>query len=1104
MDQITHKERVEIIKNLDRFSENLDIDDLTLIQHVSKTLENNPPKNDYERAFHKHSIDLLNYLRKYKSTNATLTARGALAFAFSDHSYLSHTSELIAIHIKTFIVSLSVSEIRELGEIHQADEIKALNESEKTLAEEMLLGYFESPIADDESLIEFTINFIKMNEVEHSTNLFRRFYNNLLYLINIIQDKTKTSEHKSWARGAISYLIKTDDIINDDLGVIGFLDDMYIAQTAVQLIDPQSSSLEELISGLFQYWIFLTDLIFDYNGISYSLNDFNIINIAHMCPDLSNQNDVNKTVLILPNSGLTPFLISICTVFGLVYKSISNAEQNLDLIHGKKVLVDNKSIAIYQGIVNLKGKEYIKLSQFNKKKTGRSKVELETSFFIPIDESSRIVPEEEDKKTRGKITTHIDNTGIPLSVMERVFHLDYPLHYQTNVSRVWLIAPVSNARFLSTKLSLHGHSIKDAFPMGHIKRDGELEHWGEKFGSCVPLLTFISDIDLAVEILTETSLGMQDVIIIDLTGANRNRVASLNYFKSINANVLCVTEEKESSVLTYLESLDFNFLEWTSKEAGNLLQYRKADSSVTEHPICKDENNKYRGYTYTSTKIIIELEFAENAFKSWSAVSDYEKRNREDVPDELEEILDKLTTIFFNLIRLSISYEYVPLLLEKIMQIQENITNITGTSKYLSKAEQLLISECMSSFKNLNDSIFDDNKKASAVNEIIDKCPGAKVLLPNEYKHWQSVRKELSNINNYIYLSEIKDDVYTDLIVPYWPGKERMWNLVSNPPADKFHYVLYKFEDAWQKGFEKNKRKKRLIRSNVTDRNIIFPSIKNWPKSKNRSESTNIVDEDLRDIIEIRNELRRTRILADIDKNSELTYIESILVEFSGGVHAFLAMNYEAQSVTHLLTDYVENEDKNVSIKNMKPSDLSIGEVLVFIRGTDRDAIRELADKNLPGGTRNIARIWQDALKKYVVEKNLNASELREKLENASCSKHITTIRYWLQSDVIIGPRDTHTGDLDAIVKVTNDPELINQIDYCKKAITLVWGEHMKAGMTIAKQVINQLGNRLAGQLQLDEPLDIGDGLILVRVENVDTKQIQVPQNNINRILETY
>jgi uncharacterized membrane protein YkvA (DUF1232 family) len=1104
MEQLTHQNRVDILRNLDRFSNQIDTNDSSLVQHVSKILENNPPVNDYEKAFHKYSLDLLNYIRKNKNESIEPVARGALAFAFSDHSSLVNVEKLMALHIKTFIVSLAVSELRESDKILQADELKALDTSEKKLAEELLLEYAETPLADDEELIDYTVNFIKTHEGNHSTSLSMRFYNNLLYLINIIRGKTITSEHKSWARGAISYLIKSDDIISDELGVIGFLDDMYIAQTAVQLISPQRSALDELVSGLFHYWTFLTDLIFDYKGISHSLNDFNIINIAHMCPDLNNQENTNKTALILTDNGLTPFLISICTVFGLVYRSINDTTHMLDLIPGKKVLVDNKSIAVYQGITTIDKKEYIKLSQFKQKKiTHNKKEEFETSFFISVDESSRIVPAEEDKKARGSITTHIDNTGIPLSVMERIFHLDYPLHYQTNVPRVWLIAPVANSKFLSSKLSIYGNEIKDAFPMGHIKRDGELEPWSAKFGSCIPLLTFISDIDLAVEILEETQLGRQDVIIIDLSGANRNRAASLSYFKNINTNVLCVAEEKESSVLEQLESLDFNFFEWTSKEAGNLLQYSKADILETEHPICVDNNNKYRSYTHTSTEVIIDLDMGERAYESWSTISEYEKINREDLPTDFEQALDYLTSLFFSLIRLSISYEHAPLLLEKTLKIVENVKIISEKSNYLSKDERLLLDECISNCELLNDSLLNENRKSAAINEITKEKPDARILLPNEFKHWQIDRMELDNGSNHLFFSDIKDDVYTDLIIPFWPGKERIWKIISKPPAHKMHYILYNFESVWQKSFEKNKIKQRLIRSNKSDRTIIFPSIKTWRKNKDGNKPIEIIGDGIRDIIEIRNERRRAKILRNIDDSSELTYVDSILVEFSGNIHAFLSTNYEAQSVTHVLTDYIASEEDNINIKYIKPNDLSVGEVLVFMKGTDRDAIRELADKNMPYGTRDLAKIWQVALKNYVDENELTAFELRQKLKENGCTKHIATIRYWLQSELIIAPRDAHTGDIDAICEVTNDAKLKGKLNDCKKAITLVWGEHLKAGTTIAKQVFAQIGNRLTGQLNLDEPLDIGEGLILARVENVDTQIISIPQNCVNKLLET-
>lgn len=110
----------------------------------------------------------------------------------------------------------------------------------------------------------------------------------------------------------------------------------------------------------------------------------------------------------------------------------------------------------------------------------------------------------------------------------------------------------------------------------------------------------------------------------------------------------------------------------------------------------------------------------------------------------------------------------------------------------------------------------------------------------------------------------------------------------------------------------------------------------------------------------------------------------------------------------------------------------------------------------------------------------------------------------WLESELIIGPRDYARDDLEAIGQVTGDIELQAKMVECANAISRVWGEHLRVSGMIAKRALSRIKGRVTEVVDLTVPLDIGGGLLLAQVEYVENEDVIVPFSTVNRLRRVF
>jgi hypothetical protein len=197
--------------------------------------------------------------------------------------------------------------------------------------------------------------------------------------------------------------------------------------------------------------------------------------------------------------------------------------------------------------------------------------------------------------------------------------------------------------------------------------------------------------------------------------------------------------------------------------------------------------------------------------------------------------------------------------------------------------------------------------------------------------------------------------------------------------------------------------------------------------------------------------------------------------------------------VTHLVGAGGRGDEE---IRETVVSELVAGDLVLLLRGTDRDALREAVDAAAPDGTRDVAATWQRALQRYASSRTTD--ELAHRLATAGCHRTPSTIERWLVDDSMIGPRGAD--DVRAILSVTRDDELSAAIAPCLTAISTLRGLHVKMAGVLAARVRERARQWLDAGAVPDELVEVEDRLVLATVESIDQQPVDVPRGLANRL----
>jgi hypothetical protein len=239
---------------------------------------------------------------------------------------------------------------------------------------------------------------------------------------------------------------------------------------------------------------------------------------------------------------------------------------------------------------------------------------------------------------------------------------------------------------------------------------------------------------------------------------------------------------------------------------------------------------------------------------------------------------------------------------------------------------------------------------------------------------------------------------------------------------------------------------------------------------------------------------RRERAVRSAREGSKDGSCEAILAWLSDGRYVFLTPGRKLVRVTGVVRGETTDEVEEIVAREVEE-----GDFLLMPSSADTDLIRKLADRALPEDARSRASLWRDALRLYVMERDLTITELQALLASEGCQRHRQTLRGWLEDDTVIGPRSPE--DLASIAKLTQHSALLRGLQECQDAISAIRVAHVRAGSILAGHVADQIQDLLSRGKQLRDVEDIIGHVVLVRVEEIDDDLVDVSLHCVNRVL---
>jgi hypothetical protein len=88
------------------------------------------------------------------------------------------------------------------------------------------------------------------------------------------------------------------------------------------------------------------------------------------------------------------------------------------------------------------------------------------------------------------------------------------------------------------------------------------------------------------------------------------------------------------------------------------------------------------------------------------------------------------------------------------------------------------------------------------------------------------------------------------------------------------------------------------------------------------------------------------------------------------------------------------------------------------------------------------------------------------------------------------------------VLALTQDADLRDGLDTCRAAVSRVKGAHLRASNQLARKVVEQAVSGLKAAVSTGGAMDLGEGIVLARITEIDDTSIRVRASSVNRLVE--
>lgn len=924
-----------------------------------------------------------------------------------------------------------------------------------------------APLGSVEPYRKSVANSVSVIESFSGKNFISSISAKIEFLFNSYEQLSE--ENRTTALKALAYLNEDDDVIPDNFGILGLVDDVYVIEWAFSKIRKETLWLP-LMEEVSIKWPLLSQVVFKSDEDTFSPDRYTRHFLCNLLV-LAQENDPKPATLVVNEAGPLAF-IAATTLAMEVYssgnsalgKSPSEFQEGEDL-----VFVDEKSA-------------------LNVKFARRVDYEGETHHMVWVGN--------DDKKGMRAIPGEIMRLAVRASrPHERLCNelelSDWIKSYAPNPMR-WIASRRSDELsrtgvLLVTQRKKIESFIEEILPFGQkVSATIGVRYWTntgreEDLGQSKtqdPLVCCCSDPDTALTLILEPPNHISQWIVV-CDGAR--------FGLTISKNLASESEGSIYSMLVVAEASDRKNISELNRSGGQCLLVTYSDVEV---PLGREEIREVGARSRTLEWLdrqkkeripvrrtqTIRSEFYEQYF-------DVLRQLREEAEDEdtdFQVALFSASTLLRTV--LWMPCEDRPGFSDVVAKMASRVRNITSTLR--------MYSEPASSLYDLLGGIhsgFPQVGRMAAIKEVLsafrDTDSGKIAVLCNSTRIAQECREYVAHDAEFdgvawLTLDEI-DSIFdiVHLIVPGWIDQKTMQKAMQVAYSDTVDFILLPFEKGWMERVERG--------SDSFKASLRRKTLQTYQKSRRVHDSINR----LRDVLwlEPTEELNREVELVagensgpdDALEDSGFGFLQTrTMREIAVGALPRAHDGDEAEGTLVLFDDgdsfaifpehgrvielsEIEEMQAACATKNFdeitisRPvRNLAPGMLLAMQKDRDEGFIDRQANRFIdnPERVRATANAWRQALQNYVRRPENTFEKLVQGLERLGVKRHPFTVRNWLNHESTIAPR-TPRRIIPAIAEVVGPSFFPTPTNDVLEAVDLVYRARQKALATLARQI---------------------------------------------------
>lgn len=969
-----------------------------------------------------------------------------------------------------------------------------LDERERLRAEELFNAAVGDRSYSDEDLFDNVCEMI--SKYGGSAGLFGRLAHDLSLLIEFITMESTAPDQRETARAALTYFSVVSDAIPDDLGPVGLIDDMYVVSQAIREICPARGLVVSFLDEVTKKWPFLNQLNFEFGRTTRPASEYMITNVALAIEELEVRSASTGIAVVVPEIGPLPLLAGFVRAVAEVVTATGADE--LPRFRCNDLLTNRET-----------GKK-IQFLHYTRLENGTEPVPCpaeDASYFTFLEPMAkkkannlkRTLPIKDiycfwrsDGRGAKRIskTLLINPDRLKVGSLERLVGSTRPIVIPPEIKYVVVVGPIGYLRELVESVGMFGCLLKNVVPTGraYLEDEVELELWSDQGFGGRPVLTFVRTPAEAARLVEDSMIDISVVIAACRPGTTD--MMNLGRIAAEGVRVQAFVEERDEESLDYVGEGGFTLWVWDSALIESL--YWREDKSVSRDPLTILDDRARKMVRCSVKTVELNLAGLDDASESLAWL----QRQVEGVDDPtLKGFIGAcfccLTSICrFVGSRTELYSQRMRLKLESLnSDIERN--KFFWTEEYVGSARR-----AVNGLQCALEELVIDNPKLKEIREWVSKSATGNLVTGNGGT--DGLKEDVLTNGIALRMPRRHEDLHESAMIGGWYGKSQMSRLLVPPMSRSTHLLLYGPELQWYRAHERRREAQRYRLVELARQHPPFPGMEP-PRIENPAPARDLPRHDL--LPEDMNSRARREIIENQLRLSDEETIPARLVRFAGDSWALYTAGHVVNTLVSSVGAKSEISQEDLSIRTIAVEELEPGDQVLLLRGSERDVIRSRVDE-MEGSDdlRRKARIWQDALRRYRNQGH-PAAEIRRELIWSGCKRSIGTIKHWLDSDTMIGPRDRRN-DLNAILALTKDPTLQLGLQECIDAISDLMSLHHAVARQLSREVIDKASDWLIAVELPEEVVEIDERLLLLTVEAVDVEPVASPRSLVNKLQE--